>query len=121
MTPIINPWAIYLISRLDTIKDVIDFISFVIFLCVAGITLERYIATETTEKWIEYMKKSCVKKLCIIVICLSAINSFIPDTRTGFMIFTSHYATEENINKGIEFIEKTTDYIIDKTKELKDN
>ena len=121
MTPIINPWAIYLISRLDTIKDVIDFTSFAIFLCVAGIALERYIMIETTEEWIEYMKKSCVKKLCIIIICLLVINSFIPDTRTGLMIFTAHYATEENIDKSIEFVEKTTDHIVDKVKELEDN
>lgn len=121
MTPIINPWAIYLISRLDTIKDVIDSASFITFICAVGITLERYITIETTEKWIEYMKKSCVKKLCIITICLFIINSFIPDTYTGFMIFTAHYATEENIDKGMELIEKTTDHIIDKVKELDDN
>ena len=118
MTPIINPWTIYFISRLDAIKDSIDFASFIIFLCVAGIVIVQGLMTDTSEEWIEHMKKSCAKKLCIILICIFAINSFIPDTHTGFMILTAHYATEENINKGIDFIEKTTDHIIDKINKL---
>lgn len=118
MTPIINPWTIYFISRLDAIKNSLDFISFIIFLCVAGIALGQCLMTDTSEEWIEHMKKTCAKKLCVILICIFAINCFIPDTHTGFMILTAHYATEENINKGVDFIEKTTDHIIDKINKL---
>ncbi len=121
MTPIINPWTIYFISRLDEIKDLIDFASFIIIVCIAGIVIVQLLINDTSEEWIEHIKKSCAKKLCVILICIFVIDSFIPDTHTGIMILTAHYATEENINKGMEFIEKTTDHIINKVKELEDN
>lgn len=121
MTPIINPWTIYLISRLDEIKILVVFAFLTVLLCIVGIALGQCFTVDTIEEWTEHMKKSCVKKLCIIFICIIVIDFFIPDTHTGFMILTAHYATEENINKGMEFIEKTTDHIVDKVKELEDN
>jgi hypothetical protein len=37
------------------------------------------------------------------------------------MILTTHYLTQETFDKGMEFVEKTTDHIIDKAKELNNN
>lgn len=117
MTPIINPWAIYLISRLDTIKTALAVSIVLIFFAV---TLFVLISLSEGESW-ENLKKAGIKKMYGLAGILLIINCFIPDAETGVMILTTHYLTQETFDKGIDFVEKTTDHIIDKVKELSDN
>ena len=117
MTPIINPWAIYLISRLDTIKTALAISIVLIF----GITtFFVFVSLSEGESW-ENLKKVGVKKIYALIGILLIINCFIPDAKTGIMILTTHYLTQETFDKGMEFVEKTTDHIVDKVKELDDN
>lgn len=117
MTPIINPWAIYLISRLDTIKTALAISIVLIF----GITtFFVFVSLSEGESW-ENLKKTGVRKIYVLAGILLIMNCFIPDAKTGVMILTTHYLTQETFDKGMEFVEKTTDHIIDKAKELKDN
>jgi hypothetical protein len=117
MTPIINPWAIYLISRLDTIKTALAISIILIFFLTTMFVL---ISLSEGESW-ENLKKAGVRKLYILIGILLIINCFLPDAKTGVMILTTHYLTQETFDKGMEFVEKTTDHIIDKAKELNNN
>ena len=117
MTPIINPWAIYLISRLDTIKTALAISIVLIF----GITtFFVFVSLSEGESW-EHLKELGIRKIYVLAGILLIINCFLPDAKTGVMILTTHYLTQETFDKGMEFVEKTTDHIIDKAKELKDN
>lgn len=117
MTPIINPWAIYLISRLDTIKTALA-VSIVLIFCIT--TFFVFMTLSEGESW-EHLKELGIRKIYVLAGILLIINCFIPDAKTGVMILTTHYLTQETFDKGMEFVEKTTDHIIDKAKELKDN
>lgn len=117
MTPIINPWAIYLISRLDTIKTALA-ISIALIFCIT--TFFVFVTLSEGESW-EHLKELGIRKIYVLAGILLIINCFIPDAKTGVMILTTHYLTQETFDKGIEFIEKTTDHIVDKVKELDDN
>lgn len=117
MTPIINPWAIYLISRLDTIKTALAISITLIF----GITTFLvFVSLSEGESW-EHLKELGIRKIYVLAGILLIMNCFIPDAKTGVMILTTHYLTQETFDKGIDFVEKTTDHIIDKVKELNDN
>ena len=117
MTPISNPWAIYLISRLDTIKTALAISIVLIF----GITtFFVFVSLSEGESW-EHLKELGIRKIYVLAGILLIINCFLPDAKTGVMILTTHYLTQETFDKGMEFVEKTTDHIIDKAKELKDN
>lgn len=112
--PIISPWLIYWIGRLNIIQD---------FCCIAGFLLtaatifigiiklvdnDYYSDTANKRFW------SSLKKLVCVALLFDALASFIPTRNEAIAMYVARWITPANIEATGELADKAVDKLIEK-------
>lgn len=115
--PIINPWMIYLITRLDSLSflyflgESISFITIVMCVIFVGTSNDdsKEKQSETFYKALNVLKKASIGLICFIV--LSALT---PTTKEAFTIYAASYITRNNLQLTGEALDNFIDKLIEK-------
>lgn len=112
--PIVSPWLIYWVGRLDMIQG---------FCCIAGFFLtaiaffvgiikfadnDYYSDTANKRFW------SSLKKLVCVALIFDALASFIPTKDEAIAMYVARCITPANIQATGEFADKAVDKLIEK-------
>lgn len=108
--PIISPWLIYWIGRLDMIHN---------FSCVLGILLTLFavivvIMVITNDDNCDDDLKKFLKKLVCVALIFDALALFVPTKTEAIAMYTATYITPANIKATGEFADKAVDKLIEK-------
>ena len=98
--PIINPWIIYLISRVCAIKILLYVTS-----VISAIGAVMFCANNLEKN---------AKKACIICVASIVLNVFIPHEETIYKMIVAQHVTPANIQMVGEGAEKAVDKVIEK-------
>lgn len=111
MTPIINPWLVYLVDMIDSLKFECLFIPllFLLYMLSIAYTKEEDINEEKIAK--------VVKKLIICMGLMFTVESFLPSKETCYKMMVASQITDNNIQKAEDTIKKSVDYIFEKINE----
>lgn len=127
MEPIINPWLFYFIGigdSLDTLAVTIAVIAAIVwvglwFAVAVMINKHRTLAENMEDKNIKFCWKKG-KLFMIIMIVTAIIGIAIPSKSTIVEMAVMQQVTPNNIEKGIEIVKSTTDYIFEKFEKRKE-
>ena len=112
--PIISPWLIYWVGRLDIIHD---------FCCIAGCLLTAatifvgIIKFSDNEYYSDAANKrfwSSMKKLVCVALIFDGLASFIPTRDEAIAMYVARYITPANIKATGDFADKAVDKLIEK-------
>lgn len=112
--PIISPWLIYWIGRLDIIQGGCSIVGFVL----TGVTIfigiiklvdnDYYSDTANKRHW------SSLKKLVCVTLIFNALASFIPTRDEAIAMYVARWITPANIEATGELADKAVDKLIEK-------
>lgn len=112
--PIISPWLIYWIGRLNIIHD---------FCCIAGclltaatifIGMTKFIDNNYHSDATNKRLWSSLKKLVCAALFFGALASFIPTRDEAIAMYVAKWVTPANIEATGEFADKAIDALIEK-------
>lgn len=112
--PIISPWFIYWITRIDSIKCFLAmfpllFLTFVLLIALLKVLIGEFDVYDSGKKF-----ANKVLKVGMITIPLALmLNLFIPDTRTLATMYVADKLTVSNI----QMVGETADKVVDKAVE----
>lgn len=106
--PIISPWLIYWIGRLDMIHG---------FSCVLGFLLTIFtvvlgVMIITNDSDALFLNR--VKKLAFVTIIVDVLALFMPTKTEVIAMYTASYVTPANVKAAGEFADKAVDKLIEK-------
>ena len=112
--PIISPWLIYWVRRLDIIHDFCCLVGFFL----TGITFwfgiikfadnDYYSDSANKRFW------SSFKKLVCVVLIFDTLAAFVPTRDEAIAMYVARYITPANIKATGEFADKAVDKLIEK-------
>lgn len=103
--PIINPWIIYLLSVLTSVKYVLCTLA----ITTGAIGMVAIVAIFLGE---ESVPRKRLVQLIVVSVCAQLINSFIPNEKTMWTMLIAQYATPENMQGGVAFTAEQMERII---------
>lgn len=112
--PIISPWLIYLIGRLNIIQDFCCIVGFLltgvtIFIGIIKLVDNDYYSDAANKRfW------SSLKKLVCVALIFDALASFIPTKDEAIAMYVAKWVTPANIEATGEFADKAIDRLIEK-------
>lgn len=104
--PIISPWLIYLIGRIDLLHNlcyIVGFTATISFMIIAILTLAS--GSEIT---------SFLKKLFCVALILDIFAFFVPSKTEVIAMYAATYITPANVKATGEFVDKSIDNIVEK-------
>lgn len=107
---IINPWAIYWITRLEPIGVTLAVVA-------AGLAVAALLTAMHSDINGHDIPKGKIKKLLVGAVILSILAVFLPSEQTAIEMLIADNVTYETVDEALERIEETADHIIDKIKE----
>lgn len=119
MEPIVSPWLIYLVERLDGLQAVFGIIA--VLIGFVFVVLSAVLTIAALENDMEKECKSvrhCLKMLVIPLIFFTATAIAIPDTNTGYKMLVASKLTPDNLQKLQEKGVELKDVFKDDTKEV---
>lgn len=122
-TPIINPWAIYLINVCDNLQFIsliatLIAITAVILIGVAWAFDEDDCCDEEDAKAIRQYYMKWIKIPAIVLICSLVFSLVLPTEKTCYTMLVSSQLTEENIHNVGDNAKEVVDYIFEKIQEV---
>lgn len=112
--PIISPWLIYAVSRLDAIKAsflmLILLSSAVVIVCLLELLVSGI--SETIKRFL--LKSACVLAISTLLVIL------IPSKEEAIAMYVASKVTPQVVQQTGETIDKITDKIVDKITKLKE-
>lgn len=119
MTPIINPWFIYLAGSCDKIREIVGFLFFVGLIpciCIAVIYFISFIDDELDVlRSINFL--TILKKFVTVTVLASILYGVIPTSKTCYQMMVASQITDTNIQKAEDVIKSSVDYIFEKINE----
>ena len=119
MTPIINPWFIYLAGACDKIREIVGFLCWVGLIpciCIAVIYFLSFMDDELDVfRSANYIK--LLKKFVTVTVVASLLYGLIPTSNTCYQMMIASQITDNNIQKAEDVIKKSVDYIFEKINE----
>ena len=121
--PIISPWMIYWITRLDSIKDFFEafaVVSFIVGLAfLAGVFMNIDRVWESEKKWFDINLRAF--KILAVTFCVSlTFSTFLPTTKTAVAMYVTSKITPQTVQQAGETIDQITDKIVDKIIKIKE-
>lgn len=109
--PIISPWAVYLITRLDSIRGFIGVMICVAFLSplILSVFAEIFDLRELKE-----LPKRGFKMIAVASIVLAAGLAFLPSTKEAIMIYAASKVTPQTVQAAGDNVDKAIDKVIEK-------
>ena len=122
-TPIINPWAIYLINVCDNLQFIsliatLIAITAVILIGVAWALDEDNCCDEEDIKAIRQYYMKWIKIPTIVLICSLVFGIVLPTEKTCYTMLVTSQLTEENIHNVGNNAKEVVDYIFEKIEEV---
>ena len=119
MTPIINPWIIYLACACDDIREIVVFLIFVgliTCICISVVYFISYIDDELVSlRTTDYLV--ILKKFATVTVVASLLYGVIPTSNTCYQMMIASKLTDNNIQKAEDVIKNSVDYIFEKINE----
>ena len=119
MTPIINPWFIYLAGARDEIRKVVDLlflIAFISCVCIAVIYFLSFV-DDDFENLRHANSLPLLKKFMTVTVVASLLYGLIPTSNTCYQMMVASQITDTNIQKVEDVIKNSVDYIFEKINE----
>lgn len=114
MTPIINPWLLYLVNFLGDLKGICSIVLIVCGVAMAFLAFNGFI--DEDEEKLKANKKTN-KRLLAVSLSMLIVITFIPSKETCYQMMIASQVTDENIQSAEDVIKKSVDYIFEKLKE----
>ena len=119
MTPIINPWFIYLAGACDEIRKIVGFLFWVGFIpciCISAIYFlsyldDEFVSLRTGDSLV------LLKKFVTVTVVASLLYGVIPTSNTCYQMMVASQITDNNIQKAEDVIKDSVDYIFEKINE----
>lgn len=113
--PIISPWVVYLITRLDTIRDLLQAILAVCFASpvIIGVGLEIFGPDNPFE-----ILKRCMKIVAAMAAVAGLSFVLLPTTKEAVMIYAAGKITPQTLQSAGNNIDKAIDKIVEKVTTL---
>lgn len=111
MTPIINPWLLYLVNFLGDLKDICSIVLIVCGVAMAFLAFNGFI--DEDEEKLKANKKTN-KRLLAVSLSMLIVITFIPSKKTCYQMMIASQVTEENVKKAEDVIKDSVDYIFEK-------
>lgn len=119
MTPIINPWLLYLVDVIGNFKSACFVLILLIVIGFGAITLIE-IGEAADELELDEAKViKSLKKMAIVVVLLMTFNMLLPSKKTCYQMMVASQITDNNIQKAEDVIKNSVDYIFEKINEGK--
>lgn len=119
MTPIINPWFIYLAGACDEIREIVGFLFwFGVIPCIfiSIVYFISYIDDELISlRTVDSL--AILKKFVTITVVASLLYGVIPTSKTCYQMMIASQLTDINIQKAEDVIKNSVDYIFEKINE----
>ena len=116
MTPIINPWFIYLAGACDEIRKVVGLLFLIAFIpcvCIAVIYFLSFMDDELDVfRSTNYIK--LLKKFMTVTVAALLLYGLIPTSNTCYQMIIASQVTDTNIQKAEDIIKNSVDYIFEK-------
>lgn len=112
--PIISPWLIYWIGRLDIIHGFCCAVGFVLTGITFWIGIIKFVDDDYYSDSANKRFWSSFKKLVCVTLIFDALASFIPTRDEAIAMYVARYITPANIKATGEFAGKTVDTLIEK-------
>lgn len=119
MTPIINPWFIYLAGACDDIREIVVFLIFVgliTCICISVVYFISYLDDELVSLRTTY-SLAILKKFVTVIVVTSLLYGVIPTSNTCYQMMLASQITDTNIQKAEDVIKNSVDYIFEKINE----
>lgn len=122
MEPIINPWLIYLLNIISTLKTFFAVLGFVMVIATMISIVVFMSIAEDYDFNPENKIVSRLKKKCIIIFALTVISILmailLPDKETLYTMLVFNYITPNNIDLGVENVKTLIDYVVETIQKL---
>lgn len=119
MTPIINPWLLYIVDVIGNFKKVC-FALILLIVIGFGVIFLIEIGETTDELELDEAKViKALKKMAIVSVLLMAFNMLLPSKKTCYQMMIASQITDNNIQKAEDVIKDSVDYIFEKINEGK--
>ena len=119
MTPIINPWFIYLAGACDKIREIVGllfFVGLIPCICISVVYFISYIDDEFVSlRATDYL--AILKKFATVTVVASLLYVVIPTSNTCYQMMIASKLTDNNIQKAEDVIKNSVDYIFEKINE----
>ena len=119
MTPIINPWFIYIAGTCDEIRKIVGllfWVGFIPCICIAVIYFISYIDDELVSlRTVDSL--AILKKFVTVTVVASLLYGVIPTSNTCYQMMIASQITDTNIQKAEDVIKNSVDYIFEKINE----
>lgn len=119
MTPIINPWFIYIAGTCDEIRQIVGFLFWVGFIpciCISVIYFLSYL-DDDFKNLRTANSLAFLKKFVTVTVVASLLYGLIPASKTCYQMMVASQITENNIQKAEDVIKNSVDYIFEKINE----
>lgn len=117
--PIISPWAVYLITRLDAVRD---FVLAVIFIGMfAPISAPIFGVMFDMDEVIARLLKRWLKAVVMIVVVAGLCLALLPSTKEAMMIYAASRITPQIIQTAGDNVDKAADKIVEKILKAKED
>ena len=117
--PIISPWLIYWITRIDPLKSLISYIAMAITVSIIPIILFLAATDAKVECTIKYIKRWTIATF-IAILFTGTICVFIPSKEVIIAMYAAKQVTPANIQTAGELADKSIDYIGSKADKASD-
>lgn len=122
-TPIINPWAIYLINVCDNLQVISLIATLIAITAVILIGVEWALdkdncCDEEDVKAIRQYYMEWIKIPAIVLICSLVFGIVLPTEKTCYTMLVTSQLTEENIHNVDNNAKEVVDYIFEKIEEV---
>lgn len=109
--PIISPWVVYLITRLDSIRDLLCGVVFLsIFFPFVFMLVSELFEPDNADEEL----KRCVKMAVVAAVTAGVCLTFLPTTKEVIVIYASSKVTLQTMQDTGEAIDKAIDRVVEK-------
>lgn len=112
--PIISPWLIYWVGRLDIIHGFCCIVGFFLTVIAFLAGIIKFVDNDYYSDAANKRFWSSFKKLVCITLIFNALASFVPTKNEAIAMYVTRYITPANIKATGEFADKAVDKLIEK-------
>mgnify|MGYP004513322987 CR=1 FL=1 len=115
---IISPWAVYLITRLDAIRDFMLAVIFIgVFIPIISPLLGAMFEIDDLERLAKRYLKAIVMAIIVAGFCLALL----PSTKEAIMIYAASRITPQTIQTAGDSVDKAVDKVVEKILKVKED
>lgn len=112
--PIVSPWLIYLVGRLDIIHGFCCIVGFFLTVIAFLAGIIKFVDDDYYSDAANKRFWSSFKKLVCVTLIFNALASFIPTRDEAIAMYVAGRITPANIKAAGEFTDKSVDKLIEK-------